>query len=50
MDDLEVRSLTNRDLALSLRFAVMCPTDQEALLVIKESVRRLETLPDGDKK
>lgn len=48
MDDFDVQQITNRDLAMALQFAVLIPTDPDALRVIKESVKRLKRAPDED--
>ncbi len=49
MDDYDIQHMTNRDLAMALQFAVLAPTDPDALKIIKESVRRLKRAPDEDK-
>ncbi len=49
MKEIEIQAMTNRDLAMSLQFAVFVPTDADAIKIIKEAIRRLETLPDEDK-
>ena len=40
--ELDVMSWTGKELALSLRFAMLAPTNADARLVIRECMRRLE--------